>query len=81
MRSFSIIPLFKNGYLIRAVSLLQYSFDMLAPGVGNENLSELLAGNQPDDMAYALGVEFVENIIEQEDGHDVATMADKIEIG
>ena len=46
----SKIPLFRYSvihylYLKLAVNLFQKSFDVLAAGVGNENLSELFAGN------------------------------------
>ena len=40
-----VIQLFNDLYLMFAVYLLQDSFDVFASGVGNENLSELFAGN------------------------------------
>ena len=39
---------------------------MVAVGVGNEYLSELVTGHQADDLLHAFGVQFVEDVVEQE---------------
>ena len=39
---------------------------MVAVGVGNEYLSELVTGHQADNLLHAFGVQFVEDVVEQE---------------
>ena len=48
--------------LVRSKDLRQ----VLAVGVGDENLSETFALQETDDVLHACGVEFVEDVIEQE---------------
>ena len=38
---------------------------MAAVGVGDEDLTELLAGNEGDNLFHAAGVELVEDVVEQ----------------
>ena len=42
--------------------------EMLPIGVCNEYLSELVAGHEFHDLLHAVGIELVEDIIEQEQG-------------
>ena len=39
---------------------------MVAVSVGNKDLSEIVASNQIHNMLHALGIQFVEDIIQQE---------------
>ena len=40
--------------------------DVLAVGVGNEYLPERRLGNDTHDVGHAMGIELVENIVEQQ---------------
>ena len=42
---------------------LENGCQVLAVGIGNEDLSEPIGADEPDDSFDALGVEFVEDII------------------
>ena len=44
--------------------LLQNAVEMFAVGVGDENLSEILGCKEVDDVLDALGVQFVEKVVE-----------------
>ena len=41
---------------------------MLAVGVGDEDLTELLASDELHDLFDAAGIELVEDVVEQQDG-------------
>lgn len=54
---------------------------MLTVGVGDEDLSESIAGDEADDLFHTLGVEFVKDVIEQEQGSCFAACAfEKVEL-
>jgi hypothetical protein len=60
---------FSVAYLVEFIvktAFRQNLVDMVTVGVGDENLTELLAGHQLDNLLYALGIELVEDIVEQE---------------
>ena len=50
---------------------------MLSIGVGNEDLSKCIACHEADDLFHALGIKFVEDVIEQEQGSGFAACAFK----
>ena len=41
---------------------------MVAVCIGNENLSEVIAAHQFHNLLHTLCVEFVEDVVEQQDG-------------
>ena len=54
---------------------------MAAVGVGDEDLTELLAGNEGDNLFHAAGVELVEDVVEQQDRGVAAVGAtEKVEL-
>ena len=53
----------------------QYLVEVLAVGVGDEDLSEGIAGDDVDDLLNALGIEFVEDVVEKEEGSGAAACA------
>ena len=50
---------------------------MLTIGIGDEDLSEVVACHQSDDLFHALSVELVKNVIEQQDGRRLVVGAFK----
>ena len=58
------------------MALGKYLVEVVAVGVGNKDLSEVLAGNDSDDVLNPLRVEFVEDIVEKEYG----TLVEEVEL-
>ena len=55
---------------------------MLAVGVGDEDLSEGVAGDEVDDLLHATGVELVEDVVQQEQGGGLAACSlQEVELG
>lgn len=48
-----------------ALAACQYLVKMFAIGVGDEDLSKGITGNEIDELLNALCVELVENVVEQ----------------
>ena len=44
----------------------QYAVQMVSVGISNENLTELIAANEFDNLFHATGIKLVENIVEQQ---------------
>ena len=44
----------------------QYAVQMISVGISNENLTELIAAYEFYNLLHATGIEFVENIVEQQ---------------
>ena len=65
-----------------ALGALEDFVEVLAVGVGDEDLSEGIAGDEVDDLFDALGIELVEDVVEQEQGSGLAACPlEKIELG
>ena len=62
--------------------LLQNAVEVFAVGVGDEDLSAILGCKEVDDVLDALGVKFVEKVIEEENGSGgtCACVAQKVEL-
>ena len=54
---------------------------MGAVGVGNEDLAETVAGDHIDDALNTAGVEFVKDIVKQQDGHCGVVGLEEVELG
>lgn len=68
--------------LIVAWGAFQDFVEMLAVGVGDEDLSEGIAGDEVDNLFDTLGIEFVEDVVEEEQGSGFASCAfEKVELG
>ena len=52
-----------------------------AVGVSNKNLTEAVAGYHIDDALHPAGIEFVEDVVEQQDGHGRVVGFKEIELG
>ena len=57
----------------------EYAVEVVAVGVGDENLSKVVAAHIVDNAAHAAGVEFVENVVEQQEGRAPLTVVFEIE--
>ena len=53
-------------HLVLPFYLLHDLVQMIPIGIGNENLSELVAGYQLDNLLYPRRIQFVENIVQQQ---------------
>ena len=54
---------------------------MLLVGVGDEYLSEVLARHQPNYLLHSLGIQFVKDVVEQQDRHTpVARSPQEVEL-
>ena len=51
-----------------------------AVGVGDENLSEAVAGHYIDDALHAAGVEFVKDVVEQQYGYRGIVGLEEVEL-
>ena len=67
---------------VGAVYVVEYLAQMVAVGVGDEYLAEVAARDQSYDLLYALSVEFVEDVVEQQQGRGVAScLSERVELG
>ena len=57
----------------------EYAVEVIAVGVGDENLAEVVSTHIVDDAAHAAGIEFVENVVEQQEGRAPLTVVFEIE--
>ena len=57
---------------------LDYLVEVFSIGVGDEYLSEVIGRDQFDDLFHPLGIELVENIVEQQDGSRFALSLQEI---
>ena len=63
------------------VRVFQYLVEMVAVGVRDEDLPKVVSAYQPDDLLHALCVEFVEDVVEQQQGSRLAPCtAQKVEL-
>ena len=46
---------------------------MVTIGIGDKDLTKIVAGNQTDNLLYTLGVELVEDIVEQQERRRLRT--------
>ena len=53
-------------YLVVKGSGAEYLVEMVAIGIGDEYLSEVVAGHQTYNLLHTLGVELVEDVVEQQ---------------
>ena len=63
---------FHLEYLIITLRALQNLVEVPAVGVGDEDLAEGIARDQIDDLLHTLGIELVEDVVEQEQGRGLA---------
>ena len=42
--------------------------EVVTIGIGNEYLSEVITGYQTDNLLHALGIELIEDVVEQQQG-------------
>ena len=47
------------------MSAAQDQVQMVAVGVGDEDLAELVAGHQPDNLFNTVGIELVEDVVQE----------------
>ena len=63
------------------VRVFQYLVQVVAIGVRDEDLSKIVSAYQPDDLLHALCVEFVEDVVEQQQGSCLApSTAQEVEL-
>ena len=80
LQDFNFSPIDGENVVLRPDEM--YDFVQILPVcVGNEYLPEMIRRNQFHDLFYALGIELVENIIEQQDRRGIALFPQKIVLG
>ena len=57
----------------------EYAVEVVAVGVGDENLAEVVTTHIVDNATHAAGIEFVENVVEQQEGRAPLTVVFEIE--
>ena len=62
------VSTFYMEYLVIAVTLVQDAVEMVAVGIGDEYLSKIGTRYQVDNRLYPLGIQLVEDIVEQQEG-------------
>ena len=73
---FCDLAVFYVEELVVEVAVRQDLVYMVAVGVGDEYLAEAVAGHQSDDLLHAVGIELVEDVVEQEQGQGGALGAE-----
>lgn len=76
LQDFNFSPIDGENVVLRPDEM--YDFVQIFPVcVGNEYLPEMIRRNQFHDLFYALGIELVENIVEQQDRRGIALFPQK----
>ena len=60
-------------YLVVKGSGAEYLVEMVAIGIGDEYLSEVVAGDEAHYLLHTLGIELVKDVIEQQEGRGLRT--------
>ena len=61
--------------------LLDHILRAVGMCVRNKELTELLLVNQPNDLRHPLLIEFVKNVVQQQDRIHLGQLLEKIELG
>ena len=67
--------------VLKVGQVVEECLDAAGLGVGEEDLAEAVAADEGDELAYAVEVELVEDVVEQEDGFLAGVVEEVLELG